>query len=242
MRKALLLLVVLAAFVAGCENKYKDPNPEAMGYDYYPIEVGDFRVYAVTDIRFRDNIGDTTRFQLRERVDTSFHDQTGQLVYKVIRSIRPNDRSTWLDDSVLTVVKNANMVVLTKDNTKYIKLVFPVKEGVEWIGDLYNSRVAADNRVKKRDEKEVYTYTEVGQPYTIGDYAFPKTAKVIQNDSGTLGIGIDERFEVYNEGIGLVHRLFNRVTFKSCDTENCGDVVIDNGQERHEILIDYGKL
>jgi hypothetical protein len=245
MRKALLLLVVLATFVAGCENKYKDPDPQAMGYDYYPIEIGDFRVYDVTDIRFRDNRGDTTRFQMRERVDTSFIDQTGQLVYKVVRSIRPNDRSAWLDDSVMVVAKTERMVLLTKDNTKYVKLVFPVKEGTEWVGDIYNTRVVTPGSGSKvRNDKEVYTYYHVGQPYQVIDQNYPKTVTVWQSSPDSFNTKVDERFEVYNEGIGLLHRVFKRLIFEDCSTENCDDVaqVIESGHEREEILLSHGKL
>ncbi|WP_299708593.1 hypothetical protein [uncultured Pontibacter sp.] len=245
MRKALLLLVVLATFVAGCDNKYKDPDPQAMGYDYYPIEVGNYRVYNVTDIRFRDNVGDTSRFQMRERVDTSFHDQTGQLVYKVVRSIRPNDRSAWLDDSVMVVAKTERMVMLTKDNTKYVKLVFPVKEGTEWVGDIYNTKLAPFGTTNKvRDGKEVYTFTNVGVPFIIGESNFQTTATVIQKSSINSSLNLDERYEVYELGTGLAYRLFNRASYSPCNVDEClfGEEYKLEGHERHEILIDHGKL
>jgi hypothetical protein len=245
MRKALLLLVVLATFVAACDNKYKDPDPQAMGYDYYPIEIGSFRVYDVTDIRFRDNRGDTSRFQMRERVDTSFYDQTSQLVYKVIRSIRPNDRSAWLDDSVMTVAKTERMVLLTKDNTKYVKLVFPVKEGNEWVGDIYNTRMApSEVGVNVRHGKEVYSYSSVGSPYANGHRNFNNTVTVIQKINPDTSMGIDERFEVYGMGIGLAYKLFNRVKYSPCNADGCpnGEEYKLEGHERHEILIDHGKL
>jgi hypothetical protein len=244
MRKALLLLVVLATFVAACDNKYKDPDPQAMGYDYFPIEVGDYRVYDVMDIRFRDNRGDTSRFQLRERVDTSFVDQTGQLVYKIVRSTRPNDRSAWVDDSVMVVAKTERMVLLTKDNTKYVKMVFPVNGNKKWEMDAYNSRVVVDSVARLYVIKEQYFYDNVGQPFIIKDAEFANTVTV--KPVGFIEMGrVDDRREVYSNGIGLVYRIFNKVTF--CELTKRKDCPqyqdwIDNGHERHEILIDHGKL
>jgi hypothetical protein len=243
MRKALLLLVVLATFVAACDNKYKDPDPQAMGYDYFPIEVGDYRVYDVMDIRFRDNRGDTSRFQLRERVDTSFVDQTGQLVYKIVRSTRPNDRSAWVDDSVMTVAKTERMVLLTKDNTKYVKMVFPVKEGTKWIADAYNSRFLIDNETKMKDRKEQYSYKNLDKSFSHGMHSYDRTVTVYPIVSNS-SLSLDERFEVYGLGTGLVYRKFDRAIYSPCNSEGClyGDDYKLEGHERQETLIAHGKL
>lgn len=241
MRRALLLLVVLSAFVAGCESKYKDPDPQAMGYDYYPLEIGQYRVYNVEETLYFGETPSRLNYQLRERVDTSFIDQTGQLVYKVIRSKRPNATAAWLDDSVMTVAKKEQMVVLTKDNTKYIKLVFPVKNGLEFVGDLYNTWQV--NEGKTRDNKEVYTYENVGLSYKVAGETYPATATVIQKYL-TNSTKLDDRYEVYAEGIGLVHLVSDRLNYEECQSgAGCVDgFKIASGHEREEILIEYGKL
>jgi hypothetical protein len=241
MKQTLLLLLVLAVFVAGCESKYKDPDPVAMGYDYYPLEKGQYRVYQVQDVRYVNDDTYTQRFQLRERVDSSFIDQTGQEVFKIIRSIRPNAQAAWLDDSVMTVAKKSNMVVLTKDNTRYIKLVFPVKNGLEFVGDLYNTRTVTEGAVRKiRNFKEVYTIESVGEAFEHENKTYQNTATVVQGLLFTEKFD-DNRFEVYADGIGLAYRLFRRLDYKSCDS--CGDdLIIESGHEREEVLIDHGKL
>lgn len=239
MRKALLLLVVLAGFLAGCENKYKDPDPAAMGYDYYPLEIGDYRIYNVTDIRFRSNVGDTNRFQLRERVDTSFYDQTGQLVYKVIRSVRPNENRSWVDDSVLVVSKTNSMVLLTQDNSRFVKMVFPVKEGNKWQVDAYNDRLGTN------DEKEYYTFRNVGESYEVNAIVYPKTITVVQGTPFN-NVKLDDRKEVYAEGVGRVYRLFNRAVYCEGSEINTdcqmGVEFKQSGHERHEVLVAHGKL
>jgi hypothetical protein len=237
MRKALLLLVVLAGFVSGCETKYMDPDPKAMGYDYYLLAIGDYRIYNVTEIKFRHNVGDTSRFQLQERVDTSFLDQTNTLSYKIVRSIRPDEFSPWVEDSVMVVTKTENNVLLLKDNTKYVKLVFPVKNGKSWAGDAFNTHVTGS------DEKEPYTFTLVGEPYTASGQVYDKTATVIQGTPTKNLIQLDDRKEVYAEGVGLVYRLMNRVIYcNDSGTADC-EFGVDyklQGHERHEELIAHG--
>ncbi|MCX2739193.1 hypothetical protein [Pontibacter anaerobius] len=252
MRRALLFLVVLAGFVVACEDKYKDPDPNVMGYDYYPLEVGDYRIYNVTDIRFMSDVGDTTRFQLRERVDTTFFDQTNTLTYKIIRSIRGNENQEWVDDSVMVVTKSDAMVVETRNNTKHVKLVFPVKEGFTWLGDAYNNNKEAsykpDPATNRRSDyyliKESYTFENVGQAFSINDTTYSKTLTVVQGTPIETWIGYDDRKEVYAEGVGMVYRLYTRIIYcNAMESKDCtyGIGYKLHGHERHEKLISYGK-
>lgn len=250
MRRALLLLVVaLAGLVAACEDKYKDPDPKIMGYDYFPLEVGQYRVYDVMDIRFMSDMGDTSRFQLRERIDTTFIDQTGKLNYKIIRSVRANENMNWIDDSVMVVTKSDAMVMLTKNNTKYVKMVFPVMEGKEWLGDAFNNNQAnsynpdPEKRADYYLGKEPYTFDNVGQPFTVNDETYSNTVTIIQGDAINSSVGFDDRKEVYAEGVGMVYRLFTRIIYTACSPDNCpyGPEYKIHGHERHEKLIDYGK-
>ncbi|WP_237144877.1 hypothetical protein [Pontibacter pamirensis] len=241
-------MVVLTGFIAGCDDKYKDPDPQAMGYGYYPLEVGDYRIYNVTDIRFRFNVSDTTRVQLMERVDTTFYDQTNTLNYKIVRSVRPGEGSLWVEDSVFVVAKQPTMVTLTKDNTKYVKLVFPVKSGASWLGDAFNDRLAPGVKAdsSRRSEyylgKESYIYHNKGVPFQVNGDTYGNTVTVIQGAPYHDGIGIDDRKEVYAEGVGLVYRLFNRVVYTPCNEDQCDNGINYKlqGHERHEELISYG--
>lgn len=246
MRIALLFLFALSAFLIGCDNKYKDPDPQLMGYTYYPLEVGDYRVYDVTDTRYLNNQASTSQFQLRERVDTSFLDQTGQLVYKIIRSVRQNGQSPWLDDSVITVVKTETMVLRTQNNTKVVKLVFPVKEGKNWAGDAFNTGIAngVDPNESLPNRKEEYKYGPVGEPYDLEGQTYPKTVTVTQGFP-VDDVQLDDRKEVYAEGIGLIYRLFNKAVYcEGSSNSTCEEGVNwkETGHERHEVLIEHGKL
>ncbi|MDX5437926.1 MAG: hypothetical protein LPK03_12065 [Pontibacter sp.] len=243
MKNTLLLLLVLLGLLTACEDKYKDPDPKLMGYEYFPLEVGSYRIYNVTDIRFKSDVGDTTRFQMRERVDTTFTDQTGALNYKIIRSIRANENSAWEDDSVMTAVRSVNNLILMQNNTKYVKMVFPVKEGKHWIGDAYNDRVASDYAVNERDGKELYTYRNVGENYYLNGNTFPNTVEIIQGDYTSDDFVVDKRKEVYAEEIGRIYRQFTKIIFSPCSPQDCkyGEDYKIYGHERHEELIAHGK-
>ncbi|GHA58207.1 hypothetical protein [Pontibacter akesuensis] len=250
MKKALFLLVMVTALVTACEQSFVKPDPEAMGYAYYPLEVGSYRIYNVTDIRFKSDIGDTTRFQMRERIDTSFTDQTNALVYKVVRSIRPNEKSNWVDDSVYVVTRPNSMLLETKNNTPRVKLVFPVDEGTQWLGDAYNSNILSsynrdqDRRSDYYRSKEPYTYKNVGEPYTLNGTTYQNSLTVIQGEPIETWVGLDDRKEVYVKDIGMVYRLYTRIVYcNETESINCEYAMGYKlfGHERHEELISYGK-
>jgi len=250
-----LLLTLFSAFMTGCTNTYVEPDPNAFGYDYYPVAVGDYRIYNITDINFKNNKGDTTRYQMREVVDTTFVDQTNTLSYKIVRATRQNEDAAWVEDSVMVVAKSISNVILTKDNTKYVKLVFPVKEGSVWLGDAYNNHIINALEEDPSKRKEPYTYTHVGESFHFntetlqetadGNMNFGETVTVVQGTPTNNLVQLDNRKEVYAYGIGRVYRLFNRVVYcNDSESKSCpfGEEYKLNGNERHEVLIDYNHI
>lgn len=240
MRKALLFCFLLTvAGLSGCETNYVEHDQD-LGLDYMPLQIGDYKIYKVVDIRYQNNIATKDSFEMREVVDTTFYDQTNALNYKIVRSIKRYNQQEWVDDSVMTVVKTDKFAMLTKDNTKYVKLVFPVEEGKMWLGDAFNDHVINDLETDPYERKEPYTYTAVGEPFEINGTVYPTTLTVVQGRPTDSVIQLDERKEVYAKGIGKVYRLFNRVVY--CNNTSCPqDTKYKlNGHERHETLIAYG--
>ncbi|WP_299822211.1 hypothetical protein [uncultured Pontibacter sp.] len=241
MRKALLYcLLLLAGGLTACETTYVEQDRAALGLDYFPIEIGDYKIYKVIDIKYQFDIPAKDSFEMRELVDTSFYDQANTLQYKIIRSIKRYGQSEWVDDSVMVVAKNDQNVILTKDNTKYVKLVFPVQDNKVWLGDAFNDRVVNPLETGPYDRKEPYTYQHVGAPFKYGDITYTNTATVVHGRPKNTPLQLDDRKEVYAKGIGRVYRLFNRVVY--CNDSSCPQGVgfKQNGHERHEILITHG--
>src|SRR5690606_23112270 len=188
---------------------------------------------------------------LREVVKSTFVDQTNTLNYRIERSLRYNTRSQWVADSVFLVSKSNTNVILTKDNTKRVKLVFPVKEGKTWPGDAFNGNGIYDPKWNVINQ-EPYTYHNVHESFTFNkkpfvynnsSLQFDSTVTVIQGETESIH-SIDDRKEIYAAGVGLIYRLFNRAVLEECYTIGCEfeKRYIINGNERHEVLIDHGKL
>jgi hypothetical protein len=240
-----LLMVICAGFLYGCSETEELGDAEA-GKTYFPLAIGDYRVY---NVQFEEYLqGDTVTkqsFQLRERVDTLFNNLAGQLTYKIIRSKRANSSENWIDDSLITVTVTNDQLIHQSGNLSLVKMVFPVKENQYWSPNVYNNldfdTLANGSAAPKLLRSH---YTEVGQPFSVGNSYYPKTVKVVVNDEETF-INIDKREEVYAEDIGLVYKKYNIINY--CTQQPCGGIpdnynFILTGYTRIETLESYGKL
>lgn len=234
MKKLIIPFVLLSGmFIQACTETH-EPDPEEIGHNYYPLNVGDFRVYDVVQVQYRDNkVIDSAVFQFRELVDTVFVNQTGEETFKIIRSKRPDSSEVWTDDSVIVVNKSATDLRVTKiNNRKVVKLIFPVKEGKSWNANAFNDL-----------GEEIHYYRNVSKPYTLDGKDYPKTLTVVEAEN-VNNIEKDSREEVYAATIGLVSRKSEKLTYcnnpgvQKCEV-NTGYIV--EGTIRTETLNHSGR-
>src|SRR5436190_1792859 len=103
MKKTGYILLLLSVLFYGCTEK-EELNDMTAGKTYYPMAIGDYRIYNVSHTRWENNaVKYSDTFQIRERVDTLFNNLAGEATYKIIRSKRPTSSDAWVDDSVITV-------------------------------------------------------------------------------------------------------------------------------------------
>ncbi len=247
-------LVVLVA--AGCSRQI-EPNFDDFGYNYFPLNVGDFRVYQVEQITFRGiDVGtDSLDFQLREHVVDSFINQAGGVSYKVERSTRLLPTDPWVLDSVWTARRDEVRAVSTENNTPFIKLVFPISEGKTWDGNkLNNAPCTNDLGLSDSLYCDAYEMVSIRENFELDTMVFENTITVIQQDSrDPLFITSDDvRKEVYQLDVGLVYKESFVVNYVQCavgaDNSCClnGDLnptcvtTVDRGLVLKQVLIDSG--
>jgi hypothetical protein len=208
-----------------------------IGREYYPVKVGNYWIYDVSETTFNDQFlkdaTDSLTYQVRERVDTIFRDQTGALAFRVIRSKRFQPSQPWGNDSIIIIQKSLSDLRYTRDNLKTVKLIFPPAENKKWNGNAFNSR-----------EPEEYGFTQVGQPFTLGDTTYANTVRVTQVLNENL-VELDDRHEVYALGVGLVFKRI--IDYNYCNGgagQNCqvGQNFVVHGRRINQKLRFYGHL
>lgn len=223
------VLVLLMA----CDTDTLPPATERVGFDYFPLIVGEYQVYDVREIEYTifGEI-DTTDYQLRTEVIDSFENQTGSLTYLINRYQRVDENEEWQLLEVWSARRNANQAVLVEGNVPFIKLSFPVDENRMWDGNALNTL-----------DQDEYLMNGLESAFTIktGE-TVGNTVTVVQSDNEDYVVQLDERTEIYGAGIGLLSRESTLLNF--CTTPEClasPDTIINTGIIFKQEIIEYGK-
>lgn len=228
--KILFILFGMILLWFACNPKELMPDTTRVGFDFFPLQVGDFRVYEVEEITKTFLFGfDTARFQLKESLVDSFPGLGGDIIYLLHRSKRLSANDAWNLDSVWTARRNQSQAVTVESNVPYIKMVFPIDENKIWDGNKLNS---ADN--------DAYEMLNLFASFDTGLEVFEETLTVIQNEKLDSIDILDFRKEVYGLNIGLIYKSSSYLEF--CDDIDClGLKEIEQGRILKQTIIDYGK-
>ncbi len=186
------LFALLIAFVSCAKEEEESPE---MGYDYFPTEQGLYISYEVQSIIWDDNnqTVDTTYYQIKMLIDTTFTDNMGRKSYRWNRYLK-TDTSDWVYDHTYAITKSTARLETVEGNNRYVKLAFPVRLGSHWDQNAFNTKDKLETK-----------YIDVDAPKTINNKSFSKCAIVLIEDNSSL---INEYYqeEIYAKGVGMVQR------------------------------------
>lgn len=221
----LLLLISFVAF--SCVDETEDLQLD-FGYEYFPLQVGQYRVYQVDSITYDPMaLGtrvDTTTSFLREIVADTFIDLTGVVNYRVERFSRQRVDQDWQIDKVFSLSINESQALWQEDNLKYIKMVFPPKEGKTWDGNAFFNDdlvVAVASEGIEMFKGWSYQITELGAAKEVDGISFPEVI-VVENANTENLIEYRNVLEQYAKGVGLIYRevhILDTQCRVCCDTD-----------------------
>ena len=195
-------LVLLLGFFSCKKDKEVEPTVD-LGYNYYPDEVGRYVIYEVDSIYQDDPLlwRDTTRYILKEVIASTFVDNSGRTTlrlerfYKMYVDTIPYDSIAWVGPRVWYANRTSSTLERVEENNRYLRLVFPAKEGEIWNGNVYNTL----------GEKE-YEITSTDQPETINGLAFDSVVTVKQFEQINF---IERRYEEekFARNVGLIYKV-----------------------------------
>ena len=230
LNKIALLPVLLSGLILSC-NELLPPQPESLGYDYFPLTVGDFRVYQTQVINYNlDGSTDTLNYQLKEVVsDSSF--ANNEFTYQLDRFRRPNELEPWVIDSVWSARRNTYQAITIEHNIPIIKLSFPLAEDRRWDGNAMNAL-----------DFDEYRIQNLAMPFLVDNTEFVNSLEMVKEDLlDPRQIANDNyHIEVYSQGIGLIYKI--DINKKYCNPGDCPQHgIIEQGIVFEQKLIEYGK-
>jgi hypothetical protein len=220
MRSLLFLLLLFS-----CQ-----PSPDVLpDAQYFPLQTGQYRTYAVTEQRYQPGMTPTVRqYNLRETVGLPFSSLVGETAYPITYAHQTDGGSLWLTDSIGMARMTEAEALLTTGSQTVVKLALPLFEGQRWNGNRYNERGNDEFRVQQAHE-----------PFRMGNQTFDRTLTVVQQNDSTL-VGQDKRLEVYAYGVGLIYAERQQLRFCT-NPGGCGGTAgIAYGIRQFKRLTEYG--
>ena len=225
----IIVLIFLLTGLCRCAVKDVRPDPAYLGYAYFPLDSGLFRIYLVKEKNYHiDGQVDSSAWFGKEEQQSWFLNQLGDSVLLTERFFSQDSTGPWQLDSLIRVQKNKLWVLVTESNIPYVKLVFPVTESKSWNGNAYNSMGEED-----------YHYKNVSEKTTILNSVFPYSVTVIEKDLEDPVVNTVKNYEIYASGVGLVYR--ESIDYHYCTDPGClGKGIILYGKEYRQWIINYG--
>ncbi len=201
---------LLVALLSACKETSDDYTTE-FGFEYYPLQVGNFIEYQM-DSTIYDPNGDTTVYHsttfMREEILDTLSDNNGNTLYKIEQYERAADTLPWAIKKVLTAAIMDNEAIRTEDNLRFIKFTFPAKKGNQWNGNAhFDTGLIVDVAGETLEMFKGWEYRTqaVGEAATVGSFQFEETAIVEEADNENL-IELRRSIVTYAKDIGLVQR------------------------------------
>ena len=212
-----LIVILISCLLFACDNVNSNlPPPQDGGKFFYP-NVGQSVIYDVEDIQYELTGKFMVKtYQLKEINVLAFKDLEGKEAFKIERYRRENETQKWMIDSVFMAKKEIDKALKSENNVTYVKIYFPIKEGLKWNGNAYNSF-----------GNDTYELKKINQSFQTNGQKFENTFSVVQQNDSTL-VDLKRRIEVYAENIGMIYQEKTSVLY--CNTSNClGKGKIDFG-------------
>ena len=221
--------LVLAVMLFWQCSETSEVDPLSLGSQYFPLEVGDYRIYDVSGVRY-NNMLDSIEFtyQLKESVKDSFTNLESGYSYTIQREKRNSELDTWEIDSIWTARKTDRTAIMVENNVPFIKLSFPIGDNISWDGNSLNDQ-----------QIDEYIMVNTNTSFSNELTSYSNTVTVIQEDLSDPFVQNNLEWEVYAEDIGLIFKEITLVYY--AQNEYYGLQKINSGIKYYQSLTEYGK-
>lgn len=198
------------------------------GSGYFPLKTGNYQVYSVTEKRYSGSSDPTLMtFELMTEVVDSFPSEDTYL-YVINRSRRSSETEPWEALDTWSARKNHREAIVSEGNTPFLKVVFPIRDGTFWDGNIFNTLGMDEYQLKN-----------TADPFEVSGMTFDNTLTVDQERNEDFIVFNDSRREVYAMDIGLIYREITQLNY--CTDDNClGQQKIISGIEMKQEIKQYG--
>jgi hypothetical protein len=139
MRIGFIIFLLTLVFTT-CKKDLYETQKREIGLEYVNQTQGHSIVYEVEEITFDDftNTSDTLQYQIMTKNDTFYFDNTFKNVLRHEKYKRLNDSDLWYFQEAYYSKLNEEKYEVIENNTRYIKLSFPISSDAFWNSNAFN--------------------------------------------------------------------------------------------------------
>ncbi len=212
--RSIFCMLAIIIVASSCDDDQIDTISD-FGYDYFPLELGNYIIYELDSIVY-DDFNDTVfrkSLLVREITESTFIDAGGRESFRIQREYKLHETDDWGDYGydIWFAYIDSRFAERVEENNRYLKLAFPLRLNKMWEGNIHIDTRAVDvdsgafaNPNEWLDGWE-YEITSLDEPLSINDLDFDSTLTVIQESYGTLLDTTGSR-EMYAKHVGLIFK------------------------------------
>lgn len=205
----LLTICLTVVFLPSCNKETEKLDESVFGYDFFPLAPNKSWTYMSDSIVYSNggSSRDTFKSFIREQVGEALVDASGNTFYKINRFFKRNETDNWTKINTWTVTKDKSRAIRTEENIKFVKLVFPIKKGLRFDGNVFvdeDLKIDVNGEILEPYKNWKHRIEEISEPFTFNGTNVP-SLKINLVDETSI---IDRRkvTEYYGENIGLVKK------------------------------------
>jgi hypothetical protein len=193
------ILIITTFYLVSCQKKKDLAEPTISTIDYFPLKIGSYFIYDITQSDYNLGVKKDTSYQLKVALKETWVDLESRTSYKVFRFKKPNSALEFAFDSIWQAVKDEqNRIIVTENNVPFIKVSLPLLKDKTWDGNLLNTY-----------PEQIYKVSSIGNSFG----AYSNTATILQKNVSNL-LQRNYSSEIYAENIGLVYKELQDVHFE----------------------------
>lgn len=221
----LLVVILFSMVVFSCRKQTIFTGDDTR--NYFPVKLGHYVTYDVDSIVYNDLTCSKTetRTQLKYVVSDTVRDYKRTLSYIMNVYSRAHEGDIWkpvrailvTPDTILPTTTTpppgtpTNSMMYNQDGMNFMKMVFPVVEGLSWDGNKYINTKDVDLAYLNNWQ---YTYQNIDKSFNNGRINFERTLTVLQRDETVNYPYLDTSVkayriyskEVFGYHIGMIYK------------------------------------
>jgi len=198
-------IILITCLLSACDEVYI--LPDEVDTTYFPLEIGNYIIYQIDSTVYDDfnMVKNERTLQVREIVESTFTDASGEESFRIVREYRDSSLDDWGSvgyDIWFSSFEGLNAERI-EENQRYVKLAFPVSLGKIWDGNVHIN-IDPDGPLGYLEGWE-YEISEIHEPLSMNGMNFDSVLTVIQQSSGTVIDTVGAR-EMYAKHVGLIYK------------------------------------